>query len=72
MKKNYKDFENAIEVLERNGYKYRFNDTTGNHEFVTSEENISIYDYVNEEGDASDYDKIVREIYSEFSFIDFE
>lgn len=54
--------EKIIEIIENDGYKYSYNETSGDHEFGNEEETISVYD----DGDT---EKTIVKIKEAFSYL---
>lgn len=64
----FERFEKLQKELEVRGYVYSFKENSGTHEFVhkdNAEDIITAYDYLNADGDATDWDKVCDELEKE-------
>ncbi|MGP1505193.1 MAG: hypothetical protein ACTTIR_06195 [Eggerthia catenaformis] len=69
MKKTYEDFKKLVKVIELDGYAMRYNECSGEYEFVNENEIISIYDHYNEETCSSDWDRICKDLKEKFNYL---
>lgn len=61
----FERFEKLQRELESQGYVYSYNENNGTHYFThkdNEELTIESYDYLNADGDATDWDKVCDEL----------
>lgn len=62
-KMNFNEFEKEIKIIEeKTGMIYKFNENTYIHTFVSNDEKIEFYDYLDEKEKKSDYRRIIKEM----------
>jgi len=62
-KMNFNEFEKEIKIIEeKTGMIYKFNENTYIHTFVSNDEKIEFYDYLDEKEMKSDYRRIIKEM----------
>ena len=62
-KMNFNEFEKEIKIIEeKTGMIYKFNENTCIHTFVSNDEKIEFYDYLDEKEMKSDYRRIIKEM----------
>ena len=66
-KMNFNEFEKEIKIIEeKTGMIYKFNENTYIHTFVSNDEKIEFYDYLEEKDQKRDYRRIIKEMKVDF------